>query len=301
MAQVTSVEIDEHHPDKLMPPVSRECAPLYWEAVALGEQIAERSDVTILGLCRNSMPWMRMNRDRVHSLGAMFAEWRAFIYENDSVDGTAECLQEWAEAVPQVDVCCTKHDRPQLSSSKGSDRTNALAEYRNACQAWARQYEAKTDFVIVIDFDTWGGWSDSGVMTSLHWLMQEPHATGMASVSTVDYRVPGPQAKLRIHYDAWAFRLNHWTEHGQSWFPHWMPPVGSEPVRCNSAFGGLCVYRPAAYFSGTYSGGDCEHVRFHHSIATAGPWSMYLNPSSRVVMNWLPSSEAGDGGRHDGG
>jgi hypothetical protein len=298
MPQVTNVDVDEHHPDRLMPPVSRECAPLYWSAVESGERIAEAADVTIVGLARNSMPWMRMNRDRVHALASNFEAWRCFVYENDSTDGTDDCLRKWAEEVSCVEVCCVKHDRPQLSSSKGSDRTNALAEYRAACQEWARSYESKTDYVIVIDFDTWAGWSDSGVMTSLHWLKHNPQAAGMASVSTIDYPVAQAQRTLRIHYDAWAFRMNHWTEHGMGWFPHWFPVVGSDPIRVHSAFGGLCVYRPEAYFAGTYAGGDCEHVRFHHSIAKAGRWSMYLNPSSRVVMNWTPS-EASDGGRND--
>lgn len=298
MPHVTSLQVDQHHPDILMPATSRECAPRYWDAVRSGESHAEDATVTILGLVRNSMPWLKMNRDRVHALGSRFASWRAFVYENDSSDGTAECLQEWAGEDSRVQVVCTKHDRPQLSSSKSSERTNALAEYRQACLNWARSHQADTDYVIVIDFDTWGGWSHDGVMTSLHWLTRLPHAIGMASVSTIEYPVPPPQNKIRIHYDAWAFRLNYWTEHSMGWFPHWMPPVGSDPIPVRSAFGGLCVYRPEMFFVGTYQGGDCEHVRFHHSISESRPGStMYINPSSRVVMNWMPS-EAGDGGQH---
>lgn len=298
MGQVTTQQIDANHPDVVMPAMSRECAPAYWDAVRSGEGHAETASVTILGLVRNSMPWVKMNRDRLYALTSRFQSFRCFIYENDSVDGTAEFLKEWAADDRRVEVICTKHDRPQLSSSKSDARTNALAEYRQACLNWARQHEADTDYVIVIDFDTWAGWSHDGVMTSLHWLAKHPNATGMASVSTIEHPVPGPQEKLRIHYDAWAFRLNHWSEHPMGWFPHWMPPVGSEPIPVRSAFGGLCVYRPEMFFAGTYRGGDCEHVRFHHSIAEAWPAStMYLNPSSRVVMNWLPS-EAADGRQH---
>lgn len=297
MAHVSYYDIDAHHPDLVMPPVSRECAPQYWNAVAAGGEIAARTDVTFLGLCRNSMPQIELNARRLEQLATSFPSWRAFIYENDSEDGTDKFLQLWAAENERVTVVTEKHARPQLSTEKSKRRTDALAEYRQECLMWARQHEPKDrpHRIVVIDLDTWAGWSDDGVLTGLHWLEEIPGAAGMASVSTVETPVSHhPSGKLRIHYDSWAFRWNHWAEHDMSWFPHWFPPVGSRPIRCNSAFGGMCIYRPDAFFSGRYSGGDCEHVAFHRTIQESTGLAMYLNPSQRLVMNWIPT----DGGQH---
>lgn len=298
--RMTMHEIEMHHPDREMPPVSRECAPLYWQAVESGERIAEQCDVTFVGLCRNSMPQIQLNTQRLGRLGERFKCWQAFIYENDSEDGTAEYLRAWAADCEQASVETVKHDRPQLSAEKSKRRTDALAEYRSRCQEWAREHAPQdgNHRIIVIDFDTWGGWSDEGVLTGLHWLEELPGAAGMASLSTIEMAIQGhPLGKLRIHYDAWAFRFNHWAEHDMSWFPHWYPPVGSTPIAVNSAFGGLAIYRPEAFFAGTYSGGDCEHVAFHRTIHEATTMRMWFNPSQRMVMNWI-ASEPSDEGHH---
>jgi hypothetical protein len=61
-----------------------------------------------------------------------------------------------------------------------------------------------------------------------------------------------------------------------------MPPVGSDPIPMNSAFGGLCLYRREAYLAGVYEGGDCEHVSLHRSMQRAG-YQLFLNPGSRYV------------------
>ena len=293
---ITHADLASHHPDQLHPALSRECAPLYWEAVARGEEIAKRTDVTIVGLCRNSQPWIQFNTQRIEQLGQRFANWRAFVYENDSKDGTAEYLRDWEASCKNASVETVVHDRPMLSSEKSRRRTVALAEYRARCQAWAEDHKPAgvAHRVIVIDLDTWGGWSDDGVMTGLHHLEDRPGAAGMASVSSIEMAVPAmPGGRLRIHYDAWAYRANHWTEHDMGWFPHWWPPVGSDPVPCRSAFGGLTIYRPDAFFAGTYSGEDCEHVTFHRSIRESTGLGMFLNPSQRMVMNWMETSDAG--------
>ena len=57
------------------------------------------------------------------------------------------------------------------------------------------------------------------------------------------------------------------------------------PVRFNSAFGQLAVYRHESYLAGTYSGEDCEHVCLHRTM----PGEVYLNPSSRCVSFWVPN------------
>ena len=68
---------------------------------------------------------------------------------------------------------------------------------------------------------------------------------------------------------------------------HWCWPTpqaggkqtGAPLVPVDSCFGGLAVYRMEAFASGSYAGGDCEHVTFHASLRRAGFGRIFLDPS----------------------
>ena len=134
--------------------------------------------------------------------------------------------------------------------------------------------------------------------TSVAHIEAATNASCMASYSWAE--MPRSDSTLAIHYDAWAARFNHWRQRDQNWFHIWHPPVGSLPIRFNSAFGQLAlykrdaVYRYGEFVRGTYSGEDCEHVMFHRSVADACTRRFGLNPSSRCVSFWVPQ----DAGQH---
>ena len=67
-----------------------------------------------------------------------------------------------------------------------------------------------------------------------------------------------------------------------------------------SAFGGMAIYDTYAYLKGTYDGSDCEHVPFHASIAERTGRRLYLCPSMRTVMRWLPEKDDDAGHRLNG-
>jgi hypothetical protein len=120
----------------------------------------------------------------------------------------------------------------------------------------------------------------------------------MASTSLFQHNFgQGPQW---LHYDLWALRgvgqpdcyYDTYRNNIGGWGFQWVPPVGSPPVLVASAFGGMCIYRTDAYLKGTYDGvHDVEHVPFHQSIARATGQHMYLNPSQRMLMNWMEPCE----------
>jgi hypothetical protein len=283
--QITIEEVEAHRPDVLLPP-DPEFAELYAIAVDAGRELAARSTVAMVAICRNAMPWLPQTLDLVERTGAMFRESACFIFENDSEDGTKDLLKAWADH-DRRKVSLNINHRPHLCGEKSAARTDALAAYRTECQRWVTSREP-VDYVIVFDSDAWGGWSVDGVATSLYWLDRTPAAAAMASYSWCEMNTSvGP---FPAHYDAWAARLNHWRERDHGWFHHWHPAVGSMPVRFNSAFGQLAVYRHDCYVRGQYAGGDCEHVLMHRSMG--GP--VFLNPSSRCVSFWVPNN----GGRH---
>ena len=277
--QITIDEVERHHPAVLLPP-DPEFASEYADAVRHGREVARESTVAFVAICRNAMPWLPRTLALLEETGAMFKDWAAFIFENDSQDDTKEVLKAWSDQTQRT-ASLNINFRPHLNHTIAQERTVALAEYRTQCQ-WFVRHGEPVDFVVVFDTDPWGGWSVDGMATSVHWLDVMPQASCMASYSWA--QVQQPTGPLAIHYDAFAARLNHWHRRDQQWFHLWHPPVGGRPVRFNSAFGQLAVYRAASYLAGRYSGEDCEHVCLHRTM----PGEVYLNPSSRCVSFWVP-------------
>ena len=288
--QITVDEIEAHLPDVLLPP-DAEFAEDYAELVAWGRERAAEATVAMVAICRNAMPFLPQTLGLVEATGSMFREWSAYIYENDSLDETQGVLSQWHDG-QQRQCSININGRPHLNHTIARERTIALAEYREACQRWV-SHGATPDYVIVFDTDAWAGWSVDGVATSIAHMERDRSWYALASYSWAEVPLG------RIHYDAFAARLNHWRQRDQNWFHAWHPPVGSPPVEFNSAFGQLAVYRGEAYLGGTYSGSDCEHVTFHRSIAERTGDRFGLNPSSRCVSFWVPE-EVKSGGQHSG-
>lgn len=266
-------------------PVDSEYQPLYDEMVARGNDIASRASVAIVGIARSAMPVLPNTLALIDEVAQRFKERRAFVFENDSKDDTAAVLDVWQDHQGYVAV---KHETLGALDNRAEfegPRTERLAYCRNQCFEWVKANAATSQYTIVVDVDPPGGFSVDGVMNSVAWLNSLGDRVGaMASFSL--YKKGGEAAQ----YDAFAARGHGvWrcrrNEVGFGWFSMFLPPVGSPPIRMNSAFGGLAVYRTEAFLSGGYSGEDCEHVPHHRRMADAG-WSLYLNPGCRYISVW---------------
>lgn len=283
--RITREEIAAHRPDVLLPP-DAEFAEDYARMVRIGRGIAAEGTVALVAICRNAQPWLQFTLPLVEQTAAMFREWSCFIFENDSMDETQGALAKWHDG-ERRHVSININGRPHLNHTTEQTRTHALAEYRDACQAFVRNGETP-DYVIVFDTDAWGGWSIDGIANSIAWLERDPSLYALASLSWSEWGPPAVPSIMPLHYDAFAARLNHWQQRDQQWFHHWLPPVGAPPVEFNSAFGQLAIYRGADYLAGTYGGADCEHVIFNRSIHQATGKRLALNPSMRCVSYWVP-------------
>lgn len=285
-------------PDHLIYPLEP-FAELYQKRYADGLTRLANSKVAFVGLARNCAVRLAQNLGRLEHLARACKSWALHIEENDSTDQTLEVLQAFAEAYKQATYTSQTLGREHYGSEFAGRRTIALAEYRDACQRWVRDCAADSDYVIVIDWDQWGGWSHSGVINGIGWLVQLQGAYGMASVSLFQHDFgTGPQW---VHYDLWALRgvgqaRCYWDTYrnGHGGFGYtWLPAVGSPPALVSSAFGGMAIYRTDAYLSGTYDGTeDCEHVPFHSSIANATGQHLYVCPAMRTVMHWMEPADA---------
>jgi hypothetical protein len=280
-------------------------AESFHEMVPAGIDALRGKRLAIVGLARNCAVRLAENLGRLEQMANACKSWRLHIETNDNTDQTVQVLQDFCAEFRQATFTAQTLDRQQYGAEFAGPRTIALAEYRDACQRWVRDCAADSDYVVIVDFDQWGGWSHLGVFNGIGWLQDIEIAYGMASVSLMQHIVMKSDGKAVemvpqwMHYDAWALRLNSdWDDYtaGQGgWKHHWLPPVGSPPIPVCSAFGGLCIYRTADYLQGTYDGvKDCEHVPFHASIAKATGKKLFLNPSQRCVMHWM--EEATDAG-----
>lgn len=297
MSQVTLSlqDIKDHDPDLFLP-VEDEFKESYASFEQFGRDVAAKSSVAFVAICRNAMPFLPFTLERVEQLRSQFRQSCVYVYENDSTDGTKDYLSQWDSTEGGRQAVLVSNGRPHLNFTKAAERTIALAEYRNNCLEWVKALAFTPDWVVVFDTDSWGGFSTGGVLNSIGHMQSDCHdAVGMASYSWCEWGPPiWPQPTL-CHYDAWACRPNYWAERtNMFWFHMWHPPVGSSPVRMNSAFGQLAVYRGKRFVSGRYSGGDCEHVPFHRSCG--GP--IYINPSQRVVSFWCPGNASAGVGLH---
>jgi hypothetical protein len=295
-----TVKIPEHLVRPLVPFRSS-----FADSVGLGAVELAASDIAIVGLARNCAPQLAANLELAAGLGESSRSWKLHVETNDNDDATDQVLADFCRQHRQATFTSQQLGRQQFSTEFAGQRTEALAEYRTACQRWVRKCAANTDYVVVIDLDAWGGWMPDGVLNGVGWLCEKPDAYGMASVSLLQHPAYATndqgetqQIAAWLHYDCWALRLNsYWDDYTNGvggWKHQWLPPVGSQPVPVCSAMGGLAIYRTYAYLAGTYDGRDCEHVTFHESIADATGQQLYLNPSQRCLMRWLDGGNHGD-------
>jgi len=288
MPTVTLADIQAHHPDIILPP-DPEFANDYLRVVKSGKAAAAGKKVAFVAICRNAMPFLPFTLERVAQTGGLFSDFECFIFENDSSDSTKDCLRDAARDLGWLTVESQDNGRPHLNFTKEQSRTVALAEYRNKCRRWVAENCRDSDYTVVFDTDSWGGWSPDGVLNTIGHL-EDPSfaaAVGMASYSWSIWGPPVWPQPTVCHYDAWACRWTGWKERDMLWFHLWHPPVGSRPIRMNSAFGQLAVYRTSRFVKGQYTGDDCEHVGLHKSLHG----EFYLNPSMRSVSFWVPEEK----------
>lgn len=274
----------------------------YAAKATAGLRVTQSSHVAIVGLARDCAQQLLGNLRQMIPFVSCCRRWSLHIESNDCTDNTPQVLADFCAEYRQATFCYRQLGRESYGAEFAGRRTVAMSEYRTACQKWVGDAVPDADYVVVIDFDQWGGWSNDGLLNGFGWLHEMPEAFGMASVSLFQHDFGnGPHW---AHYDLWALRgvgqANcYWDtyQNGYGGFGYnWLPVVGSPPALVSSAFGGLAIYRASAYLAGKYDGTDCEHVPFHRSITAATGQRLYLNPSQRCVMNWLP--ESSDGGQH---
>lgn len=219
---------------------------------------------------------------------------KLFIYENDSKDDTVAKLEDWKSKKDYVDFQSEKRYTPDLRLSTDRKRTENLAYARNQCVEYVRENCKDFDYVIVIDSDL-NDYSTVGLLNTFGYLADNNKINAVAGCSYLLKHIVLNNRQFSDEpqftgYDCWAYRHTDWYDNYSAgltyyWFQFYVLPIGSNPYKVLSAFGGSCVYKTQDYLSGTYSGEDCEHVTFHKSISDKNPdFNLYVNPSQIFIV-----------------
>jgi hypothetical protein len=250
----------------------------YRDAVRRGRQVMADSRVVLCGLARNVAEVLPQTRARLEQTGQMFGDYRIFLYENDSEDGTTRQLGDWSASNERMEFVSERCGRPRHPSIRCLDRAADMAEYRNRCQQEVAERWSDFDYVCVVDTDLADGWSYDGLA---HSFGSEPW--DFVGAYGIIHRRHNLSLRA-LHYDVWAYRefgdytpLDGRVGNAKQW------QRGEPLVPVYSCFGGIGLYRMPAWLSARYTGDDCEHVTLHCAMRAAGYGRQFLNPSQLAL------------------
>lgn len=276
-----------------------EFADQYHKYVELGKDFIFDKNIVITGLTRNSSDYLYDNIKSINNIGLYCKNISYFIYENDSSDDTVAVLEKIKEEIPSFNY---QSENLQLEffthknsqSLKSTTRTKNLARHRNICLNYIKTHYFNSDYVIVMDTD-FNQFSLDGIINSFGWLYDNVADALVGNSFELKHTVSTHHKNL-WNYDCWAYRGTWWQDlqkyvdaYGfdpMMWFGFWHPPIGSQPVKVNSAFGGIGIYKTTDYTSVEYEGYDCEHVCLHKNLYTLNPdYRLCLNPSQIMFFD----------------
>ncbi len=264
--------------ERLFDPLSEHRAK-YFVDVNRGYDVMRDCRVVIAGLARDIAQILPQTINRIERLGGLFDDYRAVIYENDSVDLTRDLLRQWSDQNPRVCVVCEDRDDPINLPSRCLSCAARMAYYRDCCHRVISREFPRFDHVILVDTDLHGGWSYEGVA---HTFGQRDW--DFVGANGIIYRRHWLNPNAIVHYDAWAFRLDaDFTPLTTKQVNHMLYRRGQPLKRVYSCFGGLGIYRMPAYLAGRYDGSDIEHVTFHREMHRRGFNRTFLNPNLIAV------------------
>jgi hypothetical protein len=268
-------------PEYWFPPLACSAAT-YSARVAAGKKRMRGWRAAICGLARDVGMILPKTIARVETTGELFRDYRVFIYENDSLDDTAEQLLCWQDRNRKVTVLCERHGNKRFPQIASTTRSTYLARYRNEYLCACREDPLGFDVLIVLDTDLLGGWSLEGLCHSFSF-------KGWDVIGSQGLFYRGGRRSALVQFDAWAFRAagrsepHHYAEVNQQLWAR-----GSDLVQVWSVFGGMAVYWFESMKAASYSGEDCEHVMLHKAMRSGGHDRIFLNPSQITLYNDIP-------------
>jgi len=265
----------------------------YINSLYLGMNVASNQNVVITGLCKNIAPVLDHTISRLYQTSQLFSGCKFLIYENDSTDGTAERLRQYAAK----DINFTLIQEPTGHSgfdsiSREVARPLYLGQLRNRCQDAIVELSRfhSIDYVIVIDLDLDGGWSYDGILNSFSYDLDGWSAMTANGLMYREKTIKaGDQSEVeieRLFHDTWAYRkfgdedLKKCEVINLMKFDRGEPPIG-----VFSNFNGLGIYKLEDIIGCKFGAEENEDGTvtnewsyYHREMRKAGK-NIFLNPS----------------------
>lgn len=260
-------------PEELFPAQNQAA---FQKKVAAGYEYMRGMKVVICGLTKDDEPILPLTIARIEKTGCFFRDYRVIVYENDSRDNTLDLLKKWEVTNPKVTIIAESISGTEIMQWS---RTEKLAHFRNRYLQQIKEDKeyATFDFVIVVDMDLKGGWSNDGIATSfarLDWDIVAANSIGYHNLRKTYYDMFALLPK-NIFKNGFVYKI-----FGEGWQLHRGDPL----IRIQSGFGGLALYRKEAIMSRQYSGSiEGERVCEHISLNTDNSLRCFLNPSQITI------------------
>lgn len=219
--------------------------------------------IIIVGTCKNieqSLPAMQL---KIELLGKHFKDYRVIIYENNSIDRTAQILETWAKKNTKLTVISEKLTSEQLHArthahalkDKAPCRMELIAYGRNQVlkQALSKEFD-DFNFILVTDLDFKVGWQVNDVLHSFS--LSKPW--DCLAANSMSFGLKGSRYYDRYAYRDKQFPLGPESIGEEFWhdiknFPLKITP-GTGLKKVYSAFGGIALYKREALKECEYSG-----------------------------------------------
>jgi glycosyltransferase involved in cell wall biosynthesis len=207
--------------------------------------------------------------------------YQCVLVESNSSDNSLELLTYWASKDFE------KRKVFSLGNLKEPSRTKRIAQCRNFYLDYFHQEKLfdQYDYLLVVDIDNilqieskFKQQLESCFQTSLEW-------DAIASNRKIVYYDIWAlrSSELGCTFDCWEMAAKYNTKYKfgiyqtgtQKYVTAFMKhiPKNSKWIKCQSAFGGMALYKTASIKTKKYNGDKtCEHIAFHEGL------KMYINP-----------------------
>ncbi len=241
--------------------------------------------ICVVGTVRNGGKTLARDIERLAETTQAFASRRFFIVESDSSDNTVAELEALRRRRTDFafETCGILAEQMPL-------RTQRISFCRNRCVDYVKELPSEAaDFILVADLDGINSRISSASLLSC-WQLRVPW-----DVCTGN--------RVGRYYDIFALRCTGWVEEdcfreAKALSARLAPklaryltteakmikiPKDHQPIKVESAFGGIGLYRGSVYRQGRYEGLDelgaetCEHVAFHRMLGECEA-EIYINP-----------------------
>ncbi len=261
-------------------------------------------------LARDCKGGLQSNMERVEEIGRAFRDYHVVVYENDSKDGTAEVLREWANRNEHVIAICETTNEVTIPAKtqasphplKSVHRIERMARFRNRVLDEVRSRFVPDLFCFIdIDVETFSPQAVVGA------ICQAPADWGalFASGYFLFRKSDGTDEYPLFQYDSYAFVpegvdpmttgkwvVSHYYHHFTSWYFNRLLR-DSDYLPCQSAFNGIGIYRWEVIRDLRYEVMQtpelqkvdacfCEHVPFNGAIARKG-YRLYVAKKMEVI------------------